>query len=317
MDRLKPNLHLSIMPTYKCNFHCGYCYLGDLTTTNTILDLDKLSTKLEELNNNYNIDNVCIYGGEVSLLGRDYLNDLVKLLNGYNISLVTNLSNDWIIDFCLLNDIRLCVSLNEERPYYNETICKLKKLKHVKNISLSVVILPSLITDEQIEKAFDLYEELGFEILFIPYHPSIHSKQTINIKPHMFEESLQKLLKENNKRNNPIIISNEIILNDDKYEPTNNKFLFINPNGEYSSVKYDDKGIEEFIIFKNLDEYNNYCKKEIKMYYENCNGCQFYGKCKAEHLIFNGYDESCSGLYKLLSQYSNDKYYYQIYGVNL
>ena len=307
MDKLKTNIHLSIMPTYKCNYHCKYCYLGDMTKDNTILDLNIVSNKIQEIDKRYNIDNVCIYGGEVSLLDKKYLLDLTKILNKYNISLVTNLSNDWVVDFCLINDIRLCVSLNEERPFYNETLTKLRKLKHIKNISLSIVILPSLITDEQIEKAFDIYEELGFEVLFIPYHPSITSKEVVDIKSHIFEESLMKFLKENNKRNNPITISNEIILKDVNYEPTSNKFLFINPNGDYSSVKYDDKGIESFITFNSLDEYDEFCNNEKTLYYNKCHDCKFYGKCKAEHLIFNGYEKSCSGLYHCLDQYCVDK----------
>ena len=37
------NLTLSIMPSYKCNFKCQYCYLGDLIQTDNLLNLENLS----------------------------------------------------------------------------------------------------------------------------------------------------------------------------------------------------------------------------------------------------------------------------------
>ena len=62
------NLTLSIMPSYKCNFKCQYCYLGDLIQNDNLLNLENLESSLLELKQLYNIKNVSLYGGELSLL---------------------------------------------------------------------------------------------------------------------------------------------------------------------------------------------------------------------------------------------------------
>lgn len=292
---VKQKLHLSIVPSYQCNYHCSYCYLGKLTNDKTLLDLNILKDRINELEKNYDIEHICLYGGEISLLDKKYINDMLYILGNKNIALVTNLSNDWIIDYALIHNIKLCVSLNKERPYYNETLDKLKKLKGIKNIKLSVVVLPSLINGD-ITSTFNEYKELGFNILFIQYHPSEYSKIKYDIGNNNFIEFVLKMCDENKKQGYPIDIDNEIIFNDDTYSPTMNNFVFISPNGKYSSVIYE-KNIEKQIFFDTIEEWETHCKNEYKEYYSKCNMCQLFNKCKAEHLIDMGNKNDCSGFY--------------------
>ena len=64
---MKENLQISINPSYKCNFHCGFCYLQGLFSEE-ILDPEKLNITLQILSHKYNITFVDLYGGEITNL---------------------------------------------------------------------------------------------------------------------------------------------------------------------------------------------------------------------------------------------------------
>lgn len=294
--------NISIMPTYKCNFDCEYCYLGELTKNKKILDLNILNERLSEIEKKYIIETVTIYGGEISLLDKKYLDDLYSLTKDYDPLLVTNLSNEWIIEYSLNKNLNVSISLNEERPHYKQTLEKIYKYKNLKNLSLSVVVLPSLLKRD-VKELLEFYESIGLEIMFIQYHPSIYSHKKYNISTKDYIDFLINILNEKHKNKYNITICNEIILNDIKYSPTANNFIFINPDGNYSSIKYDNNEIESPIIFNTLQEWENFCNNEFEWYKENCNSCKYFKKCKAEHLI-NLKPGNCSGLYNLLEFYN-------------
>ena len=186
---------LSIQPTFLCNYNCEFCYLGDLRKNKTILDLNILEQRLNEITTNYIIRNITIYGGEVSLLNKDYITKLSSLCENINVkpTFVSNLSNDWLISYCDENNYTLSISLNEERPFYNETLSKLKQLSRKDNKNLSVVVLPSLL-NKPYKEIMDLYESIGLDIFFIQYHPSILSKKTYNIDINDFSNFLKNII---------------------------------------------------------------------------------------------------------------------------
>lgn len=294
MDTKKP-LQLSIIPSFYCNFNCRYCYLGDLKKDKTILDLNILKERLIELDYQYDIHHISIYGGEISLLSNEYLLQLIKLLEKYNISFVTNLSNIKFIDFCNQYNIPVSISLNEERDNYKNTLYNLQQLKT--KYELAVVVLPSIL-DKNPKDLLDFYEKLGHDVFFIQYHPSINNSFKYNITTEEYVKFLYNILKCHTKDNYSFEITNKIILNDDKYVPTMNSFLFINPGGNYSSIIYNGD-IEQNIEFNSLTEWEKHCKIEEKLYFEQCNLCKYYKKCKAEHLV-DFKKPYCSGLYKII-----------------
>lgn len=297
----KPKLHVSIIPTYLCNYNCEYCYLGELRKNKEILSLSNLKYKINELSNCFNIENVVVYGGEISLLDESYIQSLVKIIKPYNISFVSNISNDWIIDFCDANNIHLSISLNEERDNYQTTLNKLQSLNYKNNKELSVVVLPSLLNKNP-KDLLEFYDKIGLDVFFIRYHPSSLSSTNYQLSANDYSTFLKNIIEEKHKNNYNINITNEYILKNNDYNPRMSGFVFINPDGDYMSVNYN-KDIESFISFKDLNDWKKYCNKEYEKYFNKCMLCDLFDKCKAEHLIF---DEECSGLYNLVKWYQNN-----------
>lgn len=303
---MKPEIEISIMPTYLCNYRCEYCYNGDLCKDKTVLSIKKLSQRLEEINKYYNISQVCVYGGEISLLSQDYLKEVLKQIRLYTngiIGFITNGSNLDFIDFCLKNDIGLSISLNEERSNYENTISVIKNLKNKEEVTLTVVVTPSIINAD-INKLFEFYKSLGVPISFIMYHPSVNSKVSYDFDTTKeFTDFLQKAIIASHKFG--VIIRNEDILLKDEFNPKTEGYLFITPYGKFSSVEFKN-GIEHFIEFNTIEDWQLFAKQKDLEYFKNCCCCEFYGKCKAEHIIHTN-TEYCSGLKKLINWYKDYK----------
>lgn len=302
--------NLSIQPTFLCNFNCNYCYLGNLRNYENILNLRVLEQRIEEILNKYQIRNINLYGGEISLLKPSYLEELVAICFRIEIkpTIITNLSNSWIIDFCEERSLPMSISLNEERPYYKETLEKIKKLRNKGNKNLSVVVLPSIL-DKDYSDLMSFYEKLGLDVFFIQYHPSVHSCKSgvvYDININHFSNFLKGIISEKHRKDYEIKIINEDILNNKDYNPLMSGFLFITPQGQYSTVSYYN-GIEKYEYFNSLEEWEECCKKEYREYFLKCNLCEYFGKCKAEHLEVIDKKE-CSGLYELQKWYEEKKW---------
>lgn len=285
-------VQLSIIPSYFCNFNCKYCYLGDLRKDKQILSLDILKEMLYELIKKYNIKCINLYGGEISLLSEEYLNNLYEIIKDYKVSLTTNLSNEWILEWAEKRKIRVSVSLNEERYDYDKTLEKLKNIKNKSNITISSVVLPSLLNKEP-EDVMDFYEKLGYNVYFIQYHPSEYSKLYL-IEQKKYNIFLEKML----KINSSIEIENEKVFLDKGQNPTMKGFIFLTPYGQWQTVYYKD-GVEYYKNFDKIEDWEKFCRQEYDEYFKNCCLCEYFGHCKAEHLI-NYKKPYCSGLFNIL-----------------
>lgn len=297
------NLTLSIMPSYKCNFKCEYCYLGDLIKTYKSLDLSVMNDLLLELKQQYTINHVNLYGGELSLLDQNYLQQLINIIkdniNNCGISITSNFSNENILTFCLSNNIQLNVSLNEERYNYLQTLNKIKKFSGTKLFDLAVVVLPSIL-NYSIPDLYKFYNELEFDVFFIQHHNSIH-QQTYSISIDQFSNFLYDFIcYHTNQKQNKFKIENLEILNDEDYNPNTESYLFINPDGKYCTTSFKNR-IEEYILFDNLQQWQQYCETSRQLYIDKCSTCELFDKCKAEHLEILKNKDECSGLKQLLT----------------
>jgi organic radical activating enzyme len=82
---------MNIIPTYKCNFNCPFCYTKKLSDKE-LLDLNWLKNQLNKIPD---INNIDILGGELSILPIDYQKQLIDIctekLNGKKPQMITNL----------------------------------------------------------------------------------------------------------------------------------------------------------------------------------------------------------------------------------
>lgn len=298
--------NLSIQPSFYCNFNCPYCYLGKLRKDESLLPLNKLEMRLKEISEKYYVRNITLYGGEISLLDKGYLQSLSNLCESIcsKITVVSNLSNLWLVDFCDSKNYTLSISLNEERPNYIKTLNKIESLERKDNKNLSIVVLPSILNKSP-ESLLNFYNNIGIDIFFIQYHPSIYSETSYNISIDEYSNFLKGIIEQYFIGNYSIKIINEDILRNKEYNPNLDGFLFINPQGNYSTVIYKDN-IEEYLEFDNLRKWEECCKKEYIRYFNQCQFCEYFNHCKAEHLeVIN--KKECSGLYKLQKWYEKVK----------
>lgn len=295
------SLTLSIMPTLHCDYNCPYCYLGDKRKDKSLLDLYELEKLLDEIRSSYRISVVNLYGGELSLLNHNYLNDLLCAVCTNRLSLTTNLQDENIINFCLARNVKINVSLNEERDHYKETLSKVRKYKNTKIMDLSVVVLPSLVKKKPSE-LYKFYNDIGLDVLFIQYHKSINNQLRYDISLEDYSNFLYEFILEYKKHDNPSFnIENLMIYNDKLYRPNIDSYLFINNKCKLCTVTFKD-GIERYIEFDSLSDWQKYCHKENERYKVLCSSCKLFGRCKAEHLeTFNNTGE-CSGLKCLLNK---------------
>ena len=92
----KPPISVSINPSYYCNFRCSFCYLtpeqlGDKKRAS----VEAILTRIDEIQSQYDIQTVDLYGGEPFLLPEDYLSELKAGLfarDVWDLGVNTNLS---------------------------------------------------------------------------------------------------------------------------------------------------------------------------------------------------------------------------------
>lgn len=295
--------NLTIQPSFKCNYNCSYCYLGKLREDNCLLDLGLLNERLVEIRQYFNIGKVQILGGEPSILEQKYFYDLYKEVSEYKTSVVSNFSNLWLLDFCLQTGTHLTVSFNEERPHYKDTLSNLRKCKGLQCISLSSVVLPSLI-DKPAEKVISTYDELGFNVFFLKYNQSVLSQQVYDLTTSQYTRFLEQIILEYRKENHAFKIENESLLNDTEYKASCDHFLFINPNGKYSTITYTGE-MEQFVEFDSLEKYISFSKKTYEEILDKCKSCDMFNECQSRFML-SSQQNKCKKLFELRKRLFNE-----------
>jgi sulfatase maturation enzyme AslB (radical SAM superfamily) len=296
---------LHIMTNYTCNYDCEYCYLGALKNDKKILDLSKLRQQLEEIAHRDTIDNINLYGGEITLLPFNYISELIDICKMYSsqVSIVTNYSNKAYNDFFEKQGIDFSTSINAERD--NNTLTESALLiNNNKNLSLIQVVTPSLlqISPKEILQHLSLF---NLNVGFLQYSPAKHAKVNYNITNKQYSDFLKNITYEYKKDKYNFVISNiieieEVIL--DMYSPLMRSVLFINPYNQYCCVQYDD-GLEYFKAFDSLEAWADECNREEKKYEKMCKQCQFYGHCYAEHIKTWKENDECCGMKSFIGWY--------------
>lgn len=293
-------ISLSIIPTYWCKTNCKYCYLGDLRKDQTTLDLQCLDNKLHQLvENDYVIDSISVYGGEISLLDEQYLIQIVKIIrshvsNQVTIGFCTSGYNRSIFELAEYLKVRVTIPLNQERPDYKKNLQLIKQ----HNCSLGVVVLPSII-NTPVDQLVEFYDSLGRDVFFYQFYPSSINRSPYSFDIKQYTDFVISFINEYKKKPRSFGLINLSEWMDKCYNPEASGFIYISPNGKWMTTGYSDC-LESFVEFDMLDQWKQYCKKERLQRLIKCNACPYYDKCKAEHLVVMG-EEYCSGMRKLIT----------------
>lgn len=284
------NLVVSIQPTFYCENNCPYCYLGKEIRNEQLLPIPEIEARLNEISAVSKIGQIDLFGGELDLLSLNYLTQLVKLCKQFTREVTISTGARTGLCFSVARDekIKIGISLNEERPNNKEAEDFLLRYKDCyKNISILMVVLPSLLKKSPVEVC-NYLQKFNLPVVFFRYLPALNNNPYhIGISKYIsFIKEIYTWYKQQN--NNPytenpytfpIISPNKDCLG----SPLLSSNIFIFPNGKYGWVSYHN-GLEYFKTVDELSIWKKEAVQEYKRYYKLCNKCPYFNNCLAEHL---------------------------------
>jgi sulfatase maturation enzyme AslB (radical SAM superfamily) len=293
---------LSINPTYYCNFRCDFCYLTEQQLDDrTLLSLEVLESRIQEIQRLSTIEMADLYGGEVGLLPESYVTDLCALLRKYgvdDINIITNLS--MINDVILNPDVYVTVSYDFDcREQHTRVWNNMFLLP--KEFSILTLAGPKLIkkdVDEMITQLNMLSHLSSVEIK--PY--STNQANCFDVTHKDFEEFVKKWITSPIEKNFIFVNETNIqkSLNGSK-NAFSNDHVYITPSGNFAVLEFDLNDREFFKELSVFEKYLEWAQQEpVKNVSDICKSCEYYGTCLTEHYRYvRDLKNSCNG-YKLL-----------------
>lgn len=307
----KPRINLSLNPTYYCNFSCDFCYLTtEQLNDRTLLPIEVIVERVDELLDHFEIGHVDLYGGEVLLLPEEYLLAIkeIFLSRGINdIVLVTNLSH--VPDLVHDSDFKISVSYDFSAREKHEKVFENIMLLSNKFVMLTLAsreFLDKVTPDEYVNTLASLPHLWHAEIK--PY-----SSNQANVQPVSFKEFEEFVWQVINHPNRNFTFENEWQL-EDVISGERNAFsddhVYITPTGDLAVLEFDSQDREYFKVVDGISGYLEWCEQEKARVSMNaiCNACPYYGKCLSEHLReVVALDESCNGFRGLIERWEKLK----------
>ena len=299
-------MDVNIIPTYHCQLHCDYCFLGNQFDNKQCIDLNVLEDQLKEVSEVYGIDRIDLFGGELSTYNE--IGRLVTIVEQFssNISLATNCQNPDILNY--IDRVDLSISLNPSRNDFKRNVKLIKSLpKDVRSkLYISTVVLPDLIARNP-KLYLDFIDELQIKSLyFLQYYRPMYGRKKYAISNNEFVQYMCNVL-EVYRNNHYTFCLENINAYKNRSDPHISNYIFINPYNQYGCTSYSN-GDEQFVWVDNLSQYNQLIALERLKYFSQCGMCQYYKNCLAEHLHSHDQNDQCCGLPKLIKFI--DKYIY-------
>jgi len=304
------SINLSINPWYYCNFRCDFCYLTEQQLSDkTLLPLDKLEQRLNEIICVSKIGMVDLYGGEVGILPVEYVTKLKELLHAYgvcDINVITNLSmiNEITTDPGFYISVSYDFGAREKHELVFKNMTQLQRPFSILMLASKNLIQKNV--PEMIE-TLNLLENLQ-SVEIKPYSPNQANQDTVYYT--QFEEFVKSFLQYPNRR---FEFVNEKLL-DTVLNKSRNAFsddhVYITPSGNYGVLEFDLNDNEFFLEYETLDEYFKWCDSEKVRVKRNkyCKNCDYFGHCLSEHLReVKSLDQSCNGFKHLIDWYKDGR----------
>ena len=302
---LHKGITISLNPTYLCNFRCEFCYLTpEQLADKKKLDPERFKEMIYQMTiNDYIIDHVDLYGGEIALLTEGYLNSLDKIIEEVGdptINVITNLSK--IHPYFLKDHVDLSVSFDfDAREKHEQVLTNIAKTP--KDIAILMLASPELMKQD-VEKMIKTFNALG-NIISVEIKPySSNQANVLECTDKDFEEFVKKWLLSTTPKNFTFVNADRIRNSLDRvYSAFSDAHVYITPNGKFGVLEFDTQGNEFFMEMDSFNEYLEWSKAEKLKVNSNpiCNSCPYLGTCLTEHYRdVKSLEHSCNGFRHLL-----------------
>jgi sulfatase maturation enzyme AslB (radical SAM superfamily) len=302
-------MNVSINPWYYCNFRCDFCYLTpEKLSDKSLLGLDVLAKRLDEIASHSSIDQIDFYGGEIGLLPKKYFQEMKELCQLYRpsgLNIISNLSmiNEIVTD----SDCSLSVSYDFNAREDNDRVWKNMALL-TKPFSVLILASDTLIKNDPNEMIFNLNLLSNITSVEIkPYSTNQANQQGVTFKH--FEEFIKQWITSPVEKKftfvNEYLIQESI---DGQRNSFSDDHVYITPSGNYGVLEFDLNDNEFFLEYSSLEEYLEWCEIEKRRVNKNkfCSNCDYFGSCLSEHLReVKNLDNSCNGFKLLMDWYRN------------
>ena len=298
---------LSCNPWYYCNLRCSFCYLTpDQLGDKQLLSLNDLSDRIDEVQDaGYTVTHVDLYGGEVTLLPKEYLDKLKGLLYSKGIT-----------DIVMNTNLTAINAITEDMDYelsvsYDFSAREKSELVFNNMISLNrwfdVLVLASRdvldnVSIDEIVQSFNLLNNIR-AVEVKPYSQNQANAQGVSFAE--FEEFVLAIANHPEREFYFENVSQIKYALSGERNSFSDDHLYITPAGHFAVLDFDLMDHEYFKPIRDIPHYLEWCEEEKVRVSANtfCNACEFKGSCLSEHLReVKSLEQSCNGFHNLLKR---------------
>lgn len=303
-----PGIVLSINPTYYCNMSCKWCYLTPAQLADKgKADLSVLRDRLEEVSKHYQIDHVDVYGGEVTLLPKDYQRSFMDLIEGFkptSINVVTNYTaphSPILMEY----DVDVSVSYDHTARDTHELVYQNLVMASHPVVILTLIsrsFIDTVSVDDYVRSLSMLQHIVSVDIK--PYSSNQSNDHDVSYLE--YEDWVRWVIDHPDRRFHLTNIDRIQEVLAGTHNAYSDNHLYITPAGELAVLDFDDQDREYFRVVKDIDEYQEWTRREVVLTDTGmCVSCKYRGGCLSEHIrVVTDMSESCNGFFNLLETYN-------------
>lgn len=304
----KPEIVLSINPTYYCNMSCSWCYLtpAQLSDRNRV-DLSVLRDRLEEISESYQIEHVDVYGGEVTLLPRETQRDLIDMIEEFDPRTISITTNFTAPNAPILTEYDVDISVSYDhvaRPNHEDVYQNL--LMYGNGTTVLTLVSREFLNKVDIDEFVKAMSMLSIRSVELkPY--SSNQANNHGVLYTEFERVVNVIMDHPDRDfhlTNIDHIERALVGENNAYSDNH---LYITPKGDMAVLDFDEDDNEYFRKVHDIDEYHEWTRREVRITDEGmCGTCKYRGKCLSEHIrVVKDLDNSCNGFFNLLENYND------------
>ena len=297
-------IRLNILPLYRCNQNCQACPYACSNDKTQTMDLAWLDSALSNISREFDIAQILLSGGEVSLLSDLYLDMFYQICKMYSkkIYVETRFIRPKKAILNNFDIINVRYDFDTTNPFKQDIFADIKAAVSVgKIINLKTLDIFCQKDKVSIVSQINSLKVKSWEI--IPYHQTKDS--IIKFKDYSFFEKTIKdylALSGNMKFAFQNKLQLENILPIDNY---NIKTVYLTPNNMYALQEFDDQNNFSLKEFSNINDLINKMKENEISRDNFCKNCTSKLMCLANYYLNLNYQgPSCSGFKDLIRAYN-------------